>query len=168
MKKQREGRSKRETARGWAREALGDEEGWKERRNGTRGRERRKRSVSCPALSVVLLLPWLFLCFPLLLVRDIPGAVEEREERRYRGRERREENGEVLRFFWMSQARVRRRGKDEQETAQRRGSGRKRRRKRKKHRSRKRGAREREREKDGGKEGEKERERGGEAATTVA
>lgn len=49
-------------------------------------------------------------------------------------RERREENGEVLRFFWMSQARVRRRGKDEQEAEQRRGSGRKRRRKRKKHR----------------------------------
>lgn len=48
--------------------------------------------------------------------------------------ERRAENGEVLRFFWMSQARVRRRGKDEQEAGQRRGSGRKRRRKRKKHR----------------------------------
>lgn len=54
VKRQREGRSKKEIARGWAQ---GDEEGWKERRNGTRGREQRKRSVSCPALSVVLLLP---------------------------------------------------------------------------------------------------------------
>lgn len=46
------------------------------------------------------------------------------------GREREEENDEVLSFFWMSQAQVRRSGKDEQEAGWRRGSGRKRKRER--------------------------------------
>lgn len=45
-------------------------------------------------------------------------------------REREEENDEVLSFFWMSQAQVRRSGKDEQEAGWRRGSGRKRKRER--------------------------------------
>lgn len=49
----------------------GRREGWEKKRY--TGAERRKRSISCPSPSVVLLLARLFLCFPLLPVRDIPG-----------------------------------------------------------------------------------------------
>lgn len=74
-------------------------------------RERRKRSVSCPSPSVVLLLARLFLCFPLLPVRDIPGERDEEKRGEWREGEREDSSP----FFWMSQAQVRRRGKDEQE-----------------------------------------------------
>lgn len=102
-------------AGGWYR---GKSEGEETKQKGGRGRvgeetgaERRKRSVSCPSPSVVLLLARLFLCFPLLLVRDRSGRDEEkRGVKRQKERER-----DSSSFFWMSQAQVRRRGKDEQE-----------------------------------------------------
>lgn len=91
------------------------EGGWEKKRY--TGAERRKRSISCPSPSVVLLLARLFLCFPLLLVRDISsGRDEERREKRGgREREKERERARDSSSFWMSQAQVRRRGKDEQE-----------------------------------------------------
>lgn len=66
-----------------------DEGGWEKKRY--TGAERRKRSVSCPSPSVVLLLARLFLCFPLLPIRDILGGRDEEKRgvKRQRGRERR-------------------------------------------------------------------------------
>lgn len=72
----------------------GRREGWEKKRY--TGAERRKRSISCPSPSVVLLLARLFLCFPLLPVRDIPGLEEMR-----RGEECRDREGERRRFFFV-------------------------------------------------------------------
>lgn len=89
VKRQREGRSKREIARGWAPGGRGGMEGEKKRYTRQRAKKE-KRLLPCslrrsPSAMTV------FMRFPLLLVRDIPGAAEEREEERGEEKERRVE-----------------------------------------------------------------------------
>lgn len=89
VKRQREGRSKREIARGWAPRGT--------RRDGRREETVHEAESEEREASPALLSPSFSFChdcfyaFPLLLVRDIPGAAEEREEKRGEEKERRVE-----------------------------------------------------------------------------